>query len=345
MESRFSCLGRMGYDSVRVIPSSGQSGRLAVGWMSSRINVSVLEEYRQFFHLYCQIPQLEPFYITAVYSIPYPCFKASLWESLLRLSQMIGCPWSVIGDFNEILANSERIGGGGGSYCRMRLFQERINDCCLTDIGAVGPKMTWKGPRLLVSPSRLLPAAIPVVVTQRHRTPFPLRTVVKMSSTDVTSSTTSSKSFAIKPPVHPTYDLKNIIKLALAEDAGDKGDISCLATIPYNMGVDAYFLAKEDGIIAGIALAEMIFHEVDPSLRVEWSQNDGDYIHKGLQFGKVHGRAHNIVVAERVVLNFMQRMSGIATLTKQMADAAYPAYILETRKLLQVYDYWISGRY
>ncbi|KAI9122170.1 hypothetical protein K1719_006859 [Acacia pycnantha] len=149
MESRFRLLGRMGYDSVRVIPSSGQSGGLAVGWMSSRINVSVLEEDRQFFHLYCQIPQLEPFYITAVYSIPYPCFKASLWESLLRLSRDDRVSMVHYRDFNEILANSERIGGGGGSYCRMRLFQERINDCRLTDIGAVGPKMTWKGPRLL----------------------------------------------------------------------------------------------------------------------------------------------------------------------------------------------------
>ncbi|XP_054823034.1 nicotinate-nucleotide pyrophosphorylase [carboxylating], chloroplastic-like isoform X2 [Prosopis cineraria] len=205
-----------------------------------------------------------------------------------------------------------------------------------------------------VSSSRLLLSSIPVV-PRRHKTPFPpsfspnfpgqskIRKVVKMSATDIASSTISSKSFAIKPPIHPTYDLKNIIKSALAEDAGDQGDVTCLATIPFDMEVDAYFLAKEDGIIAGIALAEMIFHEVDPSLRVEWSQNDGDYIHKGLQFGKVHGRAHNIVVAERVVLNFMQRMSGIATLTKKMADAAYPAYILETRKTapgLRLLDKW-----
>ncbi|XP_054823035.1 quinolinate phosphoribosyltransferase [decarboxylating] 2b, mitochondrial-like isoform X3 [Prosopis cineraria] len=203
-----------------------------------------------------------------------------------------------------------------------------------------------------VSSSRLLLSSIPVV-PRRHKTPFPpsfspnfpgqskIRKVVKMSATDIASSTISSKSFAIKPPIHPTYDLKNIIKSALAEDAGDQGDVTCLATIPFDMEVDAYFLAKEDGIIAGIALAEMIFHEVDPSLRVEWSQNDGDYIHKGLQFGKVHGRAHNIVVAERVVLNFMQRMSGIATLTK-MQHTQHISWRPE--KLLQVYDYWTSGR-
>nr|KYP76772.1 putative nicotinate-nucleotide pyrophosphorylase [carboxylating] [Cajanus cajan] len=170
-----------------------------------------------------------------------------------------------------------------------------------------------------------------------------VRKVVKMSATEVTSPQISFESFAIKPPEHPTYDLKGIIKLALAEDAGDRGDVTCMATIPLDMEVEAYFLAKEDGIIAGIALAEMIFHEVDPSLKVEWCKNDGDFVHKGLQFGKVHGRAHNIVVAERVVLNFMQRMSGIATLTKAMANAAYPAYMLETRKTapgLRLVDKW-----
>nr|ACJ84362.1 unknown [Medicago truncatula] len=170
-----------------------------------------------------------------------------------------------------------------------------------------------------------------------------LRSIVKMSATEVTNPTISYESFAVKPPLHPTYDLKGIIKLALAEDAGDLGDITCLATIPFDMEVEAYFLAKEDGIVAGIALAEMIFNEVDPSLKVEWSKKDGDFVHKGLQFGKVHGRAHNIVVAERVVLNFMQRMSGIATLTKAMANAASPAYILETRKTapcLRLLDKW-----
>ncbi|KAG7563196.1 Nicotinate-nucleotide pyrophosphorylase [Arabidopsis suecica] len=148
---------------------------------------------------------------------------------------------------------------------------------------------------------------------------------------------------AIKPPSHPTYDLKAVIKLALAEDAGHTGDVTCLATIPFDLEVEAYFLAKEDGIVAGIALADMIFEQVDPSLKIEWMRKDGDYVHKGLKFGKVSGNAHKIVVAERVVLNFMQRMSGIATLTKLMADAASPARILETRKTapgLRLVDKW-----
>ncbi|AEC05442.1 quinolinate phoshoribosyltransferase [Arabidopsis thaliana] len=157
------------------------------------------------------------------------------------------------------------------------------------------------------------------------------------------TQTAGEVSMGIKPPSHPTYDLKAVIKLALAEDAGHTGDVTCMATIPFDMEVEAYFLAKEDGIVAGVALADMIFEHVDPSLKVEWMRKDGDYVHKGLKFGKVSGNAHKIVVAERVLLNFMQRMSGIATLTKLMADAASPACILETRKTapgLRLVDKW-----
>ncbi|XP_010527769.1 PREDICTED: nicotinate-nucleotide pyrophosphorylase [carboxylating], chloroplastic isoform X2 [Tarenaya hassleriana] len=169
------------------------------------------------------------------------------------------------------------------------------------------------------------------------------RSFVKTSAALIQSTGVANDSMAIKPPSHPNYDLKGAIKLALAEDAGDRGDVTCMATIPPDTEVEAYFLAKEDGIVAGIALADMIFEEVDPSLKVEWTRKDGDYVHKGLQFGKVTGNAHKIVVAERVVLNFMQRMSGIATLTKAMADAAYPALMLETRKTapgLRLVDKW-----
>ncbi|KAK3040727.1 hypothetical protein RJ639_029249 [Escallonia herrerae] len=106
------------------------------------------------------------------------------------------------------------------------------------------------------------------------------------------------------------------------------------------MEAEAYFLAKEDGIVGGIAVAEMVFNEVDPALKVEWSKQDGDSVHKGLQFGKVHERAHNIVLAERVVLDFMQRMSGIATLTK-MQHILHT--FLENRKTapgLRLVDKW-----
>lgn len=188
----------------------------------------------------------------------------------------------------------------------------------------------------LVAPSTSL-------VTASSRCCARSRLVVKMAASVTVKNGKSVESVIVKPPVHPTYDLKGVIKLALSEDAGDKGDVTCLATIPTEMEVEAFFLAKDDGIVAGIALAEMIFNEVDPTLKVEWYKKDGDNVSKGMKFGKVHGRAHSIVVAERVVLNFMQRMSGIATLTKAMADAAHPACILETRKtapVLRLVDKW-----
>ncbi|KMZ61190.1 Nicotinate-nucleotide diphosphorylase (carboxylating), Nicotinate phosphoribosyltransferase [Zostera marina] len=167
--------------------------------------------------------------------------------------------------------------------------------------------------------------------------------LVLMSAASVSDMIGSIESMEVNPPSHPTYDLKGLIRLALEEDAGDRGDVTCIATIPVKMEAEAYFLAKEDGVVAGIALAEMIFKEVDPSLTIEWSVEDGSIIQKGMQFGKVLGCAHNIIVAERVVLNFMQRMSGIATLTKAMAEAAHPALILETRKTapgLRLVDKW-----
>ncbi|PSR91084.1 Nicotinate-nucleotide pyrophosphorylase [Actinidia chinensis var. chinensis] len=79
----------------------------------------------------------------------------------------------------------------------------------------------------------------------------------------------SIQSIAVKLPSHPTYNLKGVIKLALAEDAGDRGDVTCMATIPVDMEVEAHFVAKEDGVIAGIALEDMVFSEVDPTLKVE----------------------------------------------------------------------------
>ncbi|CAN1270698.1 Nicotinate-nucleotide pyrophosphorylase [carboxylating], chloroplastic [Linum perenne] len=143
------------------------------------------------------------------------------------------------------------------------------------------------------------------------------RLIVKMSATKAINPTSRTlfKSMVIEPPSHPTYDMTAIIKQTLAEDAGNIGDVTCMATIPVDMEVEAHFLAKEDGIVGGIALAEMIFHEVDPSLKVEWSRSDGDSVHKGLEFGKVSA----------------------------MADAAHPAMILETRKTapgLRLIDKW-----
>jgi len=105
----------------------------------------------------------------------------------------------------------------------------------------------------------------------------------------------------------------------------------------------ATFLAKADGTLAGVAVASMVFEMLDPSIQVEWTKLDGESITKGTKFGTVKGPAIAILTAERVALNFMQRMSGIATATRAMADAAKPARMLETRKTvpgLRILDKW-----
>lgn len=126
-------------------------------------------------------------------------------------------------------------------------------------------------------------------------------------------------------------DLDALIARALAEDVGP-GDVTTEATIPAGTPAVARFLLKEDGVVAGLAVAERVFAAVDPALAVTWSAADGDVLAAGTWFGEVRGAARSVLVAERLALNLMQRMGGIATATRAMADAARPATVLDTRK-------------
>ena len=126
-------------------------------------------------------------------------------------------------------------------------------------------------------------------------------------------------------------DLDALIDRALAEDVGT-GDVTTEATIPEGTQATARFLLKQDGVVAGLAVAERVFAAVDPDLEVGWTAQDGDRLEKGTVFGTVRGRARSILVAERLALNLMQRMGGIATAAWRMAEAAKPATVLDTRK-------------
>ncbi|KIZ01665.1 nicotinate-nucleotide pyrophosphorylase (carboxylating) [Monoraphidium neglectum] len=150
---------------------------------------------------------------------------------------------------------------------------------------------------------------------------------------------------SIAAPQHPTYNVKQVIKAALDEDAGDRGDVTTQATISEATQATATFLAKADGTLAGVAVADMVFGLVDPSLKAEWSKQDGDRVRRGEEFGILKGSARSILVAERIALNFMQRMSGIATATSAMVSAVEGTgtRILETRKTapgLRLLDKW-----
>jgi nicotinate-nucleotide pyrophosphorylase (carboxylating) len=127
--------------------------------------------------------------------------------------------------------------------------------------------------------------------------------------------------------------ITQFIRSALVEDVG-KGDPSTLATVPFDKTAKAKLLVKEDGILAGVALAEMIFHYADPSLKLEIFKKDGDAVVKGDTAFEVSGKARVILTAERLVLNCMQRMSGIATRTTHFLKLieGTSAQLMDTRK-------------
>ncbi|MCZ2394007.1 MAG: carboxylating nicotinate-nucleotide diphosphorylase [Chitinophagales bacterium] len=130
---------------------------------------------------------------------------------------------------------------------------------------------------------------------------------------------------------HP--DLKRFIQFALDEDIKD-GDHTSLACIPKEASGHANLLIKEDGILCGLPVAIAVFAEVDPSLEMDIFMDEGDAIKKGDVVFKVSGSAISILTAERLVLNCMQRMSGIATLTNKYVKAIQGthAQVIDTRK-------------
>jgi nicotinate-nucleotide pyrophosphorylase (carboxylating) len=124
-----------------------------------------------------------------------------------------------------------------------------------------------------------------------------------------------------------------IIDNALREDIGD-GDHSSLACVPKNATGKATLYVKDDGILAGVELAEMIFKRYDPNLKMEILIQDGAVVKKGDVAFHVEGSSRSILATERLVLNFMQRMSGIATQTYQIVSLlqGLDTQLLDTRK-------------
>lgn len=128
-------------------------------------------------------------------------------------------------------------------------------------------------------------------------------------------------------------ELQILIANAIREDVGP-GDYSSLACIPDTATGKAKLLVKENGIIAGVALAKMIFEYVDPNLKIENFIEDGAVVKYGDVVFHVSGSSQSILKSERVVLNSMQRMSAIATKTQEYVNliAGTNAKILDTRK-------------
>ncbi len=128
-------------------------------------------------------------------------------------------------------------------------------------------------------------------------------------------------------------ELQLIIQNAIREDVGD-GDHSSLACIPISAMGKAKLLVKQDGVIAGVAFAKMIFDYVDSNLKMETFITDGSLVKYGEVVFQVSGSSQSILKAERLVLNSMQRMSAIATKTKRYVDLLQGTNtkIIDTRK-------------
>jgi len=139
--------------------------------------------------------------------------------------------------------------------------------------------------------------------------------------------------------VHPTFSgekmslLKNIIELALLEDIGT-GDVTSDFVIPADALAEGAIVSKSEGIIAGLDVAAEVFHTIDSGIDFECYVSDGAKISPDQKLAVAKGFARSILKAERIVLNFLQRLSGIATNTSKyvMAASGYPVKIVDTRK-------------
>lgn len=131
----------------------------------------------------------------------------------------------------------------------------------------------------------------------------------------------------------PYLLLRKIVEEALKEDIGF-GDLTTECIVPENMYSKAIILAKEEGIIAGLPVAKEVFKVLDDSVRFNETKNDGEKVEKGDIVLEIHGKTKAILIGERTALNFLQRLSGIATYTKKCVDivSPYGVKILDTRK-------------
>jgi len=130
-----------------------------------------------------------------------------------------------------------------------------------------------------------------------------------------------------------TAQIEQLIKIALEEDIG-AGDLTTLSTVPPEAGGKGLFRAKRDCVVAGLFLLEKIFSLLDGKIRVKCLCRDGDQVAKGTVVAEAAGPMRGLLMGERTALNFLQRLSGTATLTRRYVEAVkgFPCKIIDTRK-------------
>ncbi len=134
--------------------------------------------------------------------------------------------------------------------------------------------------------------------------------------------------------------VERLIEAALKEDIGS-GDLTARYFVPEDRQATGFIVARESGVLSGGEIGLEVFHKVDPAIHTALLVQDGDRIAEGAYIMKIEGPARSILTAERTVLNFMQRMSGVATATRQYVDAVKgsSAQILDTRKTIPGWRY------
>ena len=135
-------------------------------------------------------------------------------------------------------------------------------------------------------------------------------------------------------PSLPQNLVEAAVRAALDEDLGLAGDITTNATVAPDAAADAVIAARKPGVVAGLALAEGAFRAIGPETHFSIEIDDGEAVKPGAVIARISGSARTLLTAERVALNFLGRLSGIATLTRQYVDriAGTQAKIVDTRK-------------
>ena len=130
-----------------------------------------------------------------------------------------------------------------------------------------------------------------------------------------------------------TPQIERLIRSALEEDIGP-GDITTLSTVPLQARGKGLFRAKREGVVAGLVLVEKIFSVLDRDVEVRCLRRDGDSVARGTVVAEAEGPIRSLLMGERTALNFLQRLSGTATLTRRYVDAIkdFPCKLIDTRK-------------
>lgn len=150
----------------------------------------------------------------------------------------------------------------------------------------------------------------------------------------------------------PLWYIDEIVRRALAEDVG-KGDLTTNALVPGHLQAEAVIYSKGQGVLAGISVAEQTFTYLDPEIEIQWQLADGSQLSPGSVIARVIGQGQALLTGERIALNFMQRLSGIATATRELLTMleGTKAKLVDTRKttpglrLLEKYAVRVGGGY